>query len=140
MAGLELAPSGRLVLRRVWNTSEAAMRATNVAIHVVPDDDFDDWIVREDGGPELGHFLTREAAELAAQNLVRKRGGALVIHLPDGRRESKRVEKGCWLVGSGDEKEIDRDQGAGRRISCEWWTTKQCDGSSRSWQTRGSPD
>jgi hypothetical protein len=73
------------------------MRATNVTIHVVPDDTFDDWIVCEDGRPELGHFPTREAAELAAQNLVRKRGGALVIHLPDGRHESKRVEKG-WLA------------------------------------------
>ena len=65
------------------------MRATNVTIHLVPDDTFDDWIVREDGGPELGHFPTREAAELAARNLVRKCGGALVIHLPDGRRESE---------------------------------------------------
>jgi hypothetical protein len=26
------------------------------AIHVVPDNDFDDWIVRDDIGPEFGHY------------------------------------------------------------------------------------
>lgn len=39
------------------------MRATNVTLHVVPDDTFDDWFVRDDGGRELGHYPTREAAE-----------------------------------------------------------------------------
>jgi hypothetical protein len=55
------------------------------AVHVLPDDSFDDWIVREDGGREIGHFPTREAAELAARPLAQRREGELVVHLPDGR-------------------------------------------------------
>jgi hypothetical protein len=39
----------------------------------------------------------REAAELAAQEFVRGRGGAVVIHLPDGRYEYKSFEIG-YLV------------------------------------------
>ena len=39
------------------------------AIHVVPDDSFDDWVVRGDIGHEFGHYGTREAAELAAQDV-----------------------------------------------------------------------
>jgi hypothetical protein len=33
------------------------------AIHVVPDHNFDDWVVRADIGQEFGHYPTREAAE-----------------------------------------------------------------------------
>jgi len=44
------------------------------AIHVVPDDSFDDWVVRADIGQEFGHYPTREAAELAAQAIARARG------------------------------------------------------------------
>jgi hypothetical protein len=59
----------------------------SVAIHVAPDDAFDDWLVREEGGREFGHYATREAAELVAQAIARKLGGKLVIELPDGRRQ-----------------------------------------------------
>jgi len=55
------------------------------ALHIVPDDSFDDWIVRDDSGRELGHYPTREAAELVAQALARKLEGEIVIHFPDGR-------------------------------------------------------
>jgi hypothetical protein len=55
------------------------------SIHIIPDDSFDDWIVQDDSGRELGHYQTREAAELFAQPLAQKRGGQFVIHLPDGR-------------------------------------------------------
>ena len=55
------------------------------AIHIQPDDNFDDWIVREEDGRKLGHFPTREAAELVARPLARERQRELVIHLPDGR-------------------------------------------------------
>jgi hypothetical protein len=34
----------------------------SAAIHIVPDDSFDDWVVRGDIGKEFGHFPTREAA------------------------------------------------------------------------------
>jgi hypothetical protein len=44
------------------------MRTAAVAIHLIPDDAFDDWVVRDDGGREIGHYPTRDAAELAARN------------------------------------------------------------------------
>ena len=34
------------------------------AIHVVPDDNFDDWVVRNDDRHEIGHYPTREEAGL----------------------------------------------------------------------------
>jgi uncharacterized protein DUF2188 len=68
----------------------------SVAIHIVPDDAFDDWVVREDGGRELGHFPTREAAEVVAREIARKCEGTLVIELPDGRRECTSFAK-SWL-------------------------------------------
>jgi len=58
---------------------------TVAAIHVMPDDSFDDWIVQDDEGRDLGHYPTREAAEIVAQPLAQRRGGELVVHLPDGR-------------------------------------------------------
>ena len=67
------------------------------AIHVVPDDSFDDWVVREDVGHELGHYTTREAAELAAHAMAREREAELVIHLPDGRTSRQSFAKG-WLA------------------------------------------
>jgi hypothetical protein len=72
------------------------------AIHVVPDDSFDDWVVRGDAGQEFGHYPTREAAELVAQQLAREREADLVIHLPDGRTSRESLKKG-WaakLLGS----------------------------------------
>jgi hypothetical protein len=66
------------------------------AIHIVPDDRFDDWVVRDDSGRELGHYPTREAAELVAQAVARKRGTDLVVHLPDGRTRRESLAKG-WL-------------------------------------------
>ena len=68
------------------------------AIHIVPDDNFDDWIMRGDIGQEFGHYATREAAELAAQAIARERGAELVVHLPDGRMSRKSFAKG-WLAG-----------------------------------------
>src|ERR1700736_1819692 len=56
-----------------------------VAIHVVPDDNFDDWVVRADIGQEFGHYPTREAAERVAQAIAQEREAELVVHLPDGK-------------------------------------------------------
>ena len=64
------------------------------AIHVVPDDSFDDWVVRDDNGHEFGHYPTREAAELVVQAIARKRGDELVVHLPDERTSRKIFTKG----------------------------------------------
>ena len=68
------------------------------AIHIVPDDSFDDWIVRDEAGSELGHFPTRDEAEIVGEALARKRGEELVIHLPDGCTRRKTFAKG-WLAG-----------------------------------------
>lgn len=67
------------------------------AIHVVPDDNFDDWVVRDDKGRELGHYPTREGAELAAQPIAREFEAMLVVHLPDGRTSCTNFARG-WLA------------------------------------------
>jgi len=67
------------------------------AIHVVPDDSFDDWVVRTEVGNELGHYSTREAAELAAQAIARDRNVELIVHLPDGKTISRNFVKG-WAT------------------------------------------
>lgn len=78
------------------------------AIHVVPDDSFDDRIVRDDAGCEFGHFPTREAAELTAKAIVQEREAELIIHFPDGRTTRKSFSK-AWLANcSGDDRRIGR--------------------------------
>jgi hypothetical protein len=69
----------------------------SAAIHVVPDDNFDDWVVRGHIGQEFGHFPTREEAELAAEPLARAREAELIVHLPDGRTNRKSFRKG-WTA------------------------------------------
>lgn len=56
-----------------------------MALHIVPDDSFDDWVLRDDSGRELGHYPTREEAERDGQRAARARETDLVVHLPDGR-------------------------------------------------------
>jgi hypothetical protein len=64
-------------------------------IHIVPDDSFDDWIVRDDNGHSFGHYSTRETAERAAKAIAQEGGDDLVVHLPDGRTRRKSFAKGC---------------------------------------------
>lgn len=66
-------------------------------LFIVPDDSFDDWVVRGDTGQEFGHYPTREEAEQAGEAIARRRADELVIHLPDGRTISKNFAKG-WLA------------------------------------------
>jgi hypothetical protein len=47
-----------------------------------------DWLVREDGGRELGHYPTRREAEAVGHKLARKRGVELVVE--NGRRNLQR--------------------------------------------------
>jgi hypothetical protein len=68
--------------------------ATTV-IHIVPDDNFDDWVVRAESGREIGHFPTRETAELLARQIASDNNVELVIHLPDGRVLRGSSAKGC---------------------------------------------
>ncbi|MGZ5873933.1 MAG: DUF2188 domain-containing protein [Bradyrhizobium sp.] len=67
------------------------------AIHVVPDDSFEDWIVRGDVGQAIGHFPTREEAEQVAEAIAREREAELVVDLPDGRTSRKSFKKG-WVA------------------------------------------
>jgi hypothetical protein len=68
----------------------------DAAVYVVPDADFDDWIVRIDTGDEIAHYATREAAELVAQQIAQERAIDLVVKLPDGRTTRKSFTKG-WV-------------------------------------------
>lgn len=68
-----------------------------VAIHVVPDDNFDDWLVRDDQGHELGHYATRDEAELTAEPIARQLETKLIIHLPDGRTTCRSFAK-SWIA------------------------------------------
>jgi hypothetical protein len=66
-------------------------------IHVIPDDSFDDWVVRGDIGQEFGNYPTREEAEHVAEAIAQQRESELVIHLPDGRTSRRTFKKG-WLT------------------------------------------
>jgi hypothetical protein len=67
------------------------------AIHVVPDDSFEDWIVRGEVGQDIGHFPTREEAEQLAEAIAREQQADLVVHLPDGRTSRKSFKK-SWAA------------------------------------------
>ena len=67
------------------------------AIYIVPDESFDDWVVRDEKGYELSHYPTREAAELAARPVARHRGADLIIRLPDGTTQCEKFMRG-WAV------------------------------------------
>lgn len=65
-------------------------------IHVVPGD-HQDWIVREDGGRELGHYATQDAAKAVAYKLARKRATELHVHDGAGKIQRSRPKK-SWLA------------------------------------------
>jgi hypothetical protein len=45
----------------------------------------DDWIVKEDGGRELGHYPTQQEAEAVGRKLAQKRKADLLVRDPAGR-------------------------------------------------------
>jgi membrane associated rhomboid family serine protease len=64
--------------------SSGGAQAMAAAIHVVPDDNFDDWAVLGDIGQALGHYPTREAAGQAAQfALIPARSSEVASGEPD---------------------------------------------------------
>ena len=67
------------------------------AIHVVPDDNFDDRVVRADIGQEFGHYPTREAAERVAQAIAQEREAELVVHLSGGKTPERVLQK-SWAA------------------------------------------
>jgi hypothetical protein len=56
-----------------------------------------DWVVREDGGRELGHYPTRKDAEAVGHQLARKRGVELVVNDDSGTVQRSRPRK-SWLA------------------------------------------
>ena len=56
-----------------------------------------DLLVREDGGRELGHYLTQAEAKEVGHKLARKRRVELVVHDQGGRVQRSRPRKG-WFV------------------------------------------
>jgi hypothetical protein len=76
--------------------ARGAQATAAAAIHVVPDDNFDDWVVRADIGQEFGHYPTREAAEQVAQAIAQEREAELV-YLPDGKTSRTRFAK-SWAA------------------------------------------
>ena len=70
------------IVKSVQSFSRSKRPMAIAAIHVVPDEGFDDWVVRDDSGYELGHYPTRESAELVGQAIVRKLRGQFVVYPP----------------------------------------------------------
>jgi hypothetical protein len=56
-----------------------------------------DWIVREHGGRELGHYPTRQEAAAVGHKLARKRRVELVITDSNGKATRSRPRKG-WFA------------------------------------------
>jgi homoserine acetyltransferase len=69
-------------------------------IHVIPNDS-QDWVVKEEGGRELGHYSTLHEAEVVAQAVARKRKGELVLHSLTGDERHRKMHRGWWrrLIG-----------------------------------------
>jgi hypothetical protein len=70
--------------------------AAKAAIHVLPTQ-HDGWIVREEGGRELGHYPSRQAAEAVGDKLARKRRVELLIHDRNGKVQSGSRPAKSWL-------------------------------------------
>ena len=57
----------------------------------------EDWIVREDGGRELGHYPSAKAAEAVGRKLARKRRVELLIYAQGGKLQARSRPGAGWL-------------------------------------------
>jgi hypothetical protein len=57
----------------------------------------DDWIVKEDGGRELGHYPSRPEAEAVGRKLARKKKAELVIQDKSGKIEQRSHPYRGWF-------------------------------------------
>ena len=55
-----------------------------------------DWLVREDGGRDLGHYPTRREAETVGYKLARKRGVELILEDGRGKIQRSRPRRGLF--------------------------------------------
>ena len=62
-----------------------------------------DWVVKEGGGRELGHYPTLGEAETVGVALARKRKGTLIVRTRSGPEQRKKPRRGFWgrLFGGG---------------------------------------
>jgi Uncharacterized protein conserved in bacteria (DUF2188) len=64
-------------------------------IHVI-ENGSRDWVVKEAGGRELGHYPNQAEAELVGSALARKRKSELVIRSKAGSEQRRRPQRGFW--------------------------------------------
>jgi hypothetical protein len=57
----------------------------------------DDWVVREAGGRELGHYPSAKAAEAVGRKLARKRRVELLIYAQSGKLQASSRPGAGWL-------------------------------------------
>jgi hypothetical protein len=57
-----------------------------------------DWIVRADGGRELGHYPSRQDAEAVGRKLARRDRGELLVHDASGRVTERRGPARSWFA------------------------------------------
>jgi hypothetical protein len=57
----------------------------------------DDWVVREDGGRELGHYPSEQDAKSVASKLASKRNVDLLLDDQEGKPRSEHAPRG-WLA------------------------------------------
>jgi hypothetical protein len=74
------------------------------AIHVLPVN-ASDWIVKEDGGRELGHYPSKDAAQAVAYKVARKRKVELT---------AEKSRSGCGRPGAGSAGSLEDDNAVGR--------------------------
>ena len=70
--------------------------ATERAIHVLPGEQ-DDWIVREEGGRELGHYASKREAQSVGHKVARKRKVELLIYGLNGEALVRSRPAKSWL-------------------------------------------
>ena len=82
-------------LEKAMVSGDGKTEAMQKPIHVLPGE-HGDWIVREDGGRELGHYPSQDAAKSVGQKLARKRSAELLVHGRAGKIHRSRPKK-SWL-------------------------------------------
>jgi uncharacterized protein DUF2188 len=65
-------------------------------VHILPGD-HKDWVVKEEGGRELGHYPTEFEAEAVGEKVARKRKVELLVHNRSGAIERRSRPSRGWL-------------------------------------------
>lgn len=66
-------------------------------VHVLPGEQ-DDWVVKEEGGRELGHYPDRPAAEAVGLKIARRRKAELRVYNRSGAIERRSRPARGWLM------------------------------------------